>query len=308
MVERHRINVFYTAPTAIRALMKFGDAPVLKHDVSSLRVLGSVGEPINPEAWRWYFNVVGKGRCAIADTYWQTETGGHMLTPLAGVTPMKPGSATLPFFGIEPRVVEPTTGATIEGNDVEGVLTIARPWPGMARTVFGDHARYLATYMRPYPGLYFTGDGVIRDADGYYWITGRVDDVLNVSGHRLGTAEIESAVITHEAAAEAAAVGCPHDIKGQAIFVYVVIKHGFEVTPTLVQELKVAVRSCVGAFATPDYIACVEGLPKTRSGKIMRRILRKIACGEADSLGDISTLAEPAVVQHLITVVAAIAK
>lgn len=300
MVQRHKINVLYTAPTAVRALMKFGLEPVQRHDLSSLRVLGSVGEPINPEAWRWLYNHVGGGRCSLVDTYWQTETGGHMLTPLAGVTPTKPGSATLPFFGVEPVLVDASSGVPISKNDVEGVLTIGRPWPGMARTVFGDHRRYLATYMTAYPGLYFTGDGVIRDQSGYYWITGRVDDVLNVSGHRLGTAEIESAIITHEAAAEAAAVGCPHDIKGQAIFVYVVLKHGFENTAERMAELKNAVRLHVGSFAKPDYLVAVEGLPKTRSGKIMRRILRKIACGEIDSLGDVSTLAEPAVVDQLI--------
>jgi len=300
LVARHKINSFYTAPTAIRALMKFGDEPVAKHDRSSLRVLGSVGEPINPEAWKWYFEVVGEKRCCIVDTFWQTETGGHMITNIPGCQPMKPGSASLPMFGIRPLLVDPQSGTIIEGNDKEGVLCVGQPWPGLARTIWGDHSRYLDTYLKPYPGFYFTGDGCRRDKDGYIWITGRVDDVLNVSGHRLGTAEIESALVLHEACVEAAVVGIPHDIKGQGIFAYCILKDGVEETADLVPSLKVSVRNAIGGLATPDHIVCTPGLPKTRSGKIMRRVLRKIAASEADQLGDTSTLADPSIVPLLV--------
>jgi acetyl-CoA synthetase len=279
--------------------MRDGDALVKRHDRSSLRVLGSVGEPINPEAWRWYHEVVGEGRCAIVDTFWQTETGGHMITPLPGVTPLKPGSATLPFFGVEPVVLD-DQGKEILGNEVSGVLAFKRGWPGIARTIYGDHQRYLETYFKPYPGYYFTGDGCRRDADGYYWITGRVDDVINVSGHRLGTAEVESALVAHQAVAEAAVTGYPHAIKGTGIFAYVTLKQGHQESPELLQALRGEVRHHIGAIATPDKILITPALPKTRSGKIMRRILRKIAALETDNLGDISTLADPLVVQALI--------
>ncbi|MBA3936132.1 MAG: acetate--CoA ligase [Planctomycetes bacterium] len=299
MVQRHRITQFYTAPTAIRAIMREGDAFATKYDRSSLRVLGSVGEPINPEAWRWYFEVVGDSRCAIVDTFWQTETGGHMITPLPGATPMKPGSATLPFFGVEPVVLD-DKGKEIPGNDVSGVLAFKRGWPGIARTIYGDHQRYLETYFKPFPGYYFTGDGCRRDADGFYWITGRVDDVINVSGHRMGTAEVESALVANGAVAEAAVTGYPHEIKGTGIFAYVILKEGHAETPELIQALKNSVRHHIGPIATPDKILVANGLPKTRSGKIMRRILRKIAAQETDNLGDISTLADPSVVQALI--------
>ncbi len=299
MVQRHRITQFYTAPTAIRAIMREGDAFATKYDRSSLRVLGSVGEPINPEAWRWYFEVVGEGRCAIVDTFWQTETGGHMITPLPGATPMKPGSATLPFFGVEPAVLD-DKGQEIAGNDVSGVLAFKRGWPGIARTIYGDHQRYLETYFKPFPGYYFTGDGCRRDADGFYWITGRVDDVINVSGHRMGTAEVESALVANGAVAEAAVTGYPHDIKGTGIFAYVILKEGQVESPELIQALKNSVRHHIGPIATPDKILVTNGLPKTRSGKIMRRILRKIAAQETDNLGDISTLADPGVVKLLI--------
>ncbi|KAL1499677.1 hypothetical protein AB1Y20_011874 [Prymnesium parvum] len=300
LVSRHQIASFYTAPTAIRALMKYGDAPVKKHDRSSLRVLGSVGEPINPEAWKWYYEVVGEGRCCVVDTFWQTETGGHMITNIPGCQPMKPGSASLPMFGVRPMLVDPQAGVLLEGNHKEGVLCIGQPWPGIARTIWGDHARYLDTYLKPYPGYYFTGDGCRRDGDGYLWITGRVDDVLNVSGHRLGTAEIESALVTHEACVEAAVVGIPHDVKGQGIFAYCILKDATEETADLIPSLKAAVRAAIGGLATPDHIICTPGLPKTRSGKIMRRVLRKIACLEADQLGDTSTLADPSIIPLLI--------
>ena len=299
MVQRHKITQFYTAPTAIRAIMREGDAPVQKYDRSSLRVLGSVGEPINPEAWRWYFEVVGESRCAIADTFWQTETGGHMLTPLPGATPMKPGSATLPFFGVVPAVLD-EKGVEIQGNDVTGVLAFKAGWPGIARTIYGDHQRYLETYFKPFPGYYFTGDGCRRDKDGFYWITGRVDDVINVSGHRMGTAEVESALVAHSSVAEAAVCGYPHEIKGQGIFAYVILKTGEAETPELIKQLIAEVRHHIGPIATPDKILVTPGLPKTRSGKIMRRILRKIAAQETDNLGDISTLADPSVVELLI--------
>lgn len=299
LVERHRVTQFYTAPTAIRALMRFGDAPVKKHDLSSLRVLGSVGEPINPEAWRWYHNVVGGGRCAIVDTYWQTETGGHIVTPLPGATPTKPGSATLPFFGIN-VVLKDRDGKTIEGNSTSGVVCIEKPWPAMARTIYGDHDRFLSTYMRPFPGTYFTGDGAYRDRDGYLWITGRVDDVLNVSGHRLGSAEIESALVSHHKVSEAAVIGFPHETKGEGICCYVTLKEGVEETEAVVAELKHQVRKVIGPFATPDHIILTVALPKTRSGKIMRRVLRKVIAQQTDQLGDTSTLADPGVVPILI--------
>jgi len=306
LCQRHGVNQFYTAPTAIRALMKFGAEPIKKYDLSSLRVLGTVGEPINPEAWRFFFNEVGKGRCVIVDTFWQTETGGHMITNLPGCQPMKPGAASLPMFGVRPVIVDPTSGQPIEGNNVEGVLCVGQPWPGIARSIWGDHGRYMDTYLNPYKGLYFTGDGCRRDKDGYIWITGRVDDVLNVSGHRLGTAEIESALVTHPACVEAAVIGIPHDIKGQGVFAYCILKEGVEETDDLVPGLKAAVRAQIGGLATPDFIVCTPGLPKTRSGKIMRRVLRKIACRESDQLGDTSTLAEPQIVELLVARVEAL--
>jgi acetyl-CoA synthetase len=299
MVERHKITQFYTAPTAIRAIAKDGDEFVKKYDRSSLRVLGSVGEPINPEVWKWYYDVVGEGRCNIVDTWWQTETGGVMICPLPGATPAKPGSATLPFFGIEPAILD-EKGNELEGNDVSGLLVMKQAWPSMARTIQGDHQRFLETYLSPFPGYYFTGDGCRRDEDGYYWITGRVDDVINVSGHRMGTAEVESALVSNPACAEAAVVGFPHDIKGQGIFAYVILKDGYDESQELIGALKNEVRHHIGPIATPDYILIAPGLPKTRSGKIMRRILRKVASNESDQLGDISTLAEPDIVDVLI--------
>ena len=279
--------------------MKWGDEHPAKHDLSSLAVLGTVGEPINPEAWRWYFNVVGGGRCSIVDTYWQTETGGHMLTGLAGANDMKPGSASLPFFGVEPVLVD-QDGKELEGNSQSGMLCLARSWPGMMRSVYGDHDRFISTYMVQYPGRYFTGDGARRDEDGYYWITGRVDDVINVSGHRMGTAEIESALVLHRDVAEAAVVGFPHDIKGQGIYAYVTLNVGTSPSDALREALVQLVRKEIGAFARPDVIQWAPGLPKTRSGKIMRRILRKIAENELDELGDTSTLADPGVVEELL--------
>ena len=344
VVERYKVTQFYTAPTAIRALMRYGDAPVKKHDLSSLRVLGSVGEPINPEAWRWYHSVVGGGRCAVVDTFWQTETGGHVITPLPGCTPTKAGSArtpdeiasapaataahepppappptpltlasiatfapeprhpaqaTLPFFGVD-VVLKDKEGRDVEGNSVSGVVCFRKPWPGIARTIFGDHERFMATYLRPFAGVYFTGDGAIRDKDGYYWITGRVDDVLNVSGHRMGSAEIESALVANSKVAEAAVIGFPHDVKGEGICCYVTLKAGEHESDAVVQELKFQVRRVIGPFATPDYIVLTHALPKTRSGKIMRRILRKLIAREYDSIGDTSTLADPGVVAELI--------
>jgi acetyl-CoA synthetase len=299
LVERHKVTQLYTAPTAIRAIAREGDAFVKAHDRSSLRVLGSVGEPINPEAWRWYHDVVGEGRCPVVDTWWQTETGGIMITPLPGATTLKPGSATLPFFGIEPALLD-EQGKEIDGNNVSGLLAIKRPWPGMARTIQNDHERFVQTYLRPYHGYYLTGDGCRRDEDGYYWITGRVDDVINVSGHRLGTAEVESALVTHPACAEAAVVGYPHDIKGQGIFAFVILNEGWTESTELIGELKNEVRHHIGPFATPDVVLVSPGLPKTRSGKIMRRILRKIASGETSELGDTTTLADPSVVDALI--------
>jgi acetyl-CoA synthetase len=298
VVEKHKVNTFYTAPTAIRALMREGNDFVTRYDRSSLKTLGSVGEPINPEAWMWYHEIVGESRCPIVDTWWQTETGGIMITPLPGATSLKPGSATLPFFGINPVLVDhdntPLDGAT------SGNLCIDRSWPGQMRTVYGDHERFISTYFTTFPGRYFTGDGCRRDEDGYYWITGRVDDVINVSGHRMGTAEVESALVAHPKVAEAAVVGYPHDIKGQGIYAYVTLLAGLEGDDALMQELKQWVRKEIGPIATPDVLQWAPGLPKTRSGKIMRRILRKIASNEIDSLGDTSTLADPAVVDDLV--------
>jgi acetyl-CoA synthetase len=301
MVDDLGINIFYTAPTALRAIAQAGNDHVTKYKRSSLRILGSVGEPINPEIWKWYHDVVGDKRCAVVDTWWQTETGGILITPLPGVTPAKPGSATLPFFGIRPVLVEPETGKLIEGNGVSGALCLTQPWPGQARTVWGDHSRFRTTYFTQYPGKYFTGDGCTRDQDGYYWITGRIDDVLNVSGHRLGTAEVESALVAHDAVAEAAVVGYPHPIKGQGIYAYVVLSSGYSAADgNMVGSLKEQVRHAIGAFAAPDVIHVAAGLPKTRSGKIMRRILRKIASSEYEGLGDVTTLADPEVVDKLI--------
>ena len=298
--DKHQVNQFYTAPTAIRALMGLGNTFVEKCSLSSLKVLGTVGEPINPEAWNWYNEVVGKGRSPIVDTWWQTETGGHMITPLPGATATKPGSATRPFFGIEPVILDPTTGAEVGTAEAEGVLCIKDSWPGQMRTVYGDHDRFVQTYFSDYKGYYFTGDGCRRDADGYYWITGRVDDVLNVSGHRMGTAEVESALVAHEKVSEAAVVGYPHDIKGQGIYCYVTLMSGEAPSDELRTELRNWVRKEIGPIASPDLIQWAPGLPKTRSGKIMRRILRKIAEDDFGSLGDTSTLADPAVVDDLI--------
>jgi len=298
VVEKHQVNIFYTAPTALRALMGQGDEFVVKHSRSSLRILGTVGEPINPEAWEWYYHVVGEGRCAVVDTWWQTETGGILITPLPGATVMKAGSATRPFFGVEPCIVD-DQGNVLEGV-AEGSLCMSRSWPGQMRTVYGDHKRFIDTYFRTFPGKYFSGDGARRDAEGYYWITGRMDDVINVSGHRMGTAEIESALVLHEAVAEAAVVGYPHNIKGQGIYAYVTLMTGRDYSDELKKELVMHVRKEIGAIASPDLIQWAPGLPKTRSGKIMRRILRKIAADEVDNLGDTSTLADPAVVDDLI--------
>ncbi|MBF0225440.1 MAG: acetate--CoA ligase [Desulfobacterales bacterium] len=298
IVDKHKVNIFYTAPTAIRALMRHGDEPVKKTSRKSLRLLGSVGEPINPEAWLWYYNVVGEKRCPIVDTWWQTETGGILITPLPGATDLKPGSATRPFFGIKPAILDPF-GNPIKGSGA-GYLVITEPWPGMLRTVFGDHERFKQTYFSNNAGLYFTGDGARRDEDGYYWITGRVDDVINVSGHRMGTAEIESALVAHIAVAEAAVVGFPHDIKGQGIYAYVTLKADRVQSDELKAELVRWVRKEIGSIATPDFIQWAPALPKTRSGKIMRRILRKVAANELETLGDTTTLAEPAVVDDLI--------
>ncbi|MBM2577603.1 acetate--CoA ligase [Jannaschia sp. Os4] len=298
--EKHKVNQFYTAPTAIRALMGKGTEWVEKHDLSSIRILGTVGEPINPEAWNWYDEVVGGGRCPIVDTWWQTETGGHLLTPLPGATPTKPGSATLPFFGVQPAVLDAQSGQEIETVEAEGVLVIKDSWPGQMRTVWGDHERFEKTYFADYPGTYFTGDGCRRDADGYYWITGRVDDVINVSGHRMGTAEVESALVAHPKVAEAAVVGFPHEVKGQGIYAYVTLMGGETESEELRKELETWVRKEIGPIAKPDAIQWAPGLPKTRSGKIMRRILRKIAENDTGSLGDTSTLADPAVVDDLI--------
>ncbi|MFA8443312.1 acetate--CoA ligase [Yoonia sp.] len=298
--EKHKVNQFYTAPTAIRALMAQGNEYVTKYDLSDIKVLGTVGEPINPEAWNWYNDVVGKGKAPIVDTWWQTETGGHLLTPLPGATATKPGSATLPFFGIQPVILEPTTGEEIHDTAAEGVLCIKDSWPAQMRTVWGDHERFEKTYFSDYKNYYFTGDGCKRDEDGYYWITGRVDDVINVSGHRMGTAEVESALVAHAKVAEAAVVGYPHNIKGQGIYAYVTLMNGEEPSDELRKELEVWVRAEIGPIAKPDLLQWAPGLPKTRSGKIMRRILRKIAEDDFGALGDTSTLADPSVVDDLI--------
>jgi acetyl-CoA synthetase len=299
LVQTHKVTQFYTAPTAIRALIKFDSAPIASYDLSSLRVLGSVGEPINPEAWSWYFNHVGRGKCSVVDTYWQTETGGHIGSNIPGAMPMKPGSCAMPYYGIDFVVLDPTSGKEIEGNGVEGVLGIKRPWPSIARTVYGDHERYLQVYMKPYPGYYFTGDGCRRDKDGYYWITGRVDDVINPSGHRIGTAEIESALVACPEVSEAAVIGFPHEVKGEGIGCFVILRNGIEESHALSDKLKRAVREAIGPIATPDFIIFTD-LPKTRSGKIMRRILRKVASFEVDSIGDTSTLADPTVSSYFL--------
>ena len=298
VVDKHQVNIFYTAPTAIRALMREGEAPVKAHSRKSLRVLGSVGEPINPEAWLWYYRVVGEERCPIVDTWWQTETGGILISPLPGAVAQKPGSATLPLPGVNPALVD-AEGKILEGA-TEGNLVITDAWPGMMRSIYGDHPRFIQTYFTTFPGMYFTGDGARRDADGYFWITGRVDDVINVAGHRMGTAEVESALVAHPKVAEAAVVGMPHDLKGQGIYCYVTLNAGEDPSDALKKELVAWVRKEIGPIATPDVIQWAPGLPKTRSGKIMRRILRKIAANETDALGDTSTLADPAVVQDLV--------
>jgi len=298
IVDQFKVTKFYSSPTAIRALMRLGDAPVKATSRASLKIMGSVGEPINPEAWRWFYDVIGEGRAPIMDTWWQTETGGHMLTPLPGATPLKPGSCTLPFFGVQPQIFD-AQGKLLTGV-AEGMLCIADAWPGMARTIWGDHARYIKTYFSTVPGHYFTSDGCKRDTDGYFWITGRVDDVINVSGHRIGTAEVESALVAHQHVAEAAIVGYSHDIKGQGIYAYVTLKEGIAEVEALEKELKQWVRQQIGGLAVPDHIHLTPGLPKTRSGKIMRRILRKIAENETENLGDTSTLLDPGVVDALI--------
>ena len=300
VIAKHKVNQFYTAPTAIRSLMALGTDPIAQHDLSSLKLLGSVGEPINPEAWNWYFQNIGKGKLPVVDTFWQTETGGHIVTPLPGAIPQKPGSATKPFFGVKLAVLDATTGQVQTETATEGVLCISDSWPGQMRTLWGDHARFEEAYFAQYPGYYFTGDGCRRDADGYYWITGRVDDVLNVSGHRLGTAEVESALVSHPSVAESAVVGYPHPIKGQGIYAYVTLMKGEEPSDALKKDLVKWVRAEIGPIASPDLIQWAPGLPKTRSGKIMRRILRKIAENDHATLGDTSTLADPAVVEDLI--------
>jgi acetyl-CoA synthetase len=298
VVDKHNVRIFYTAPTAIRALMREGEDYVRRTSRRSLRILGTVGEPINPEAWLWYYDHVGEQRCPVVDTWWQTETGGILITPIPGATPLKPGSATRPFFGVEPVIVD-NNGKVVEGAG-EGNLCIARAWPGMMRTVFGDHQRFVQTYFSHFPGLYFTGDGARRDEDGFYWLTGRVDDVINVAGHRLGTAEIESALVAHPKVAEAAVVGFPHDIKGQGIYAYVTLKIAETPSDELRRELVSWVRQEISPIAAPDVLQWAPGLPKTRSGKIMRRILRKIAANEHDALGDVTTLADPTVVDELV--------
>lgn len=299
IVERYKVSKFYTAPTVIRSLAKEGAEYVDGHDISSLKILGSVGEPINPEAWRWYYHYVGRDWCPIMDTWWQTETGGHMLTPLPGVAPIKPGSCALPFFGVDPVIID-DVGEEARFPEQEGVLCIRRPWPGMARTVYGDHDRFIETYFSQVPGMYFSGDGAKKDADGYFWIIGRIDDVINVSGHRLGTAEIESALVLHKKVAEAAVVGYPHPVKGQGIYAFVILNTSVQKSDELKKELIQMVRSEIGPIATPDVIQWADGLPKTRSGKIIRRVLQKIAVGKVDELGDTSTIADPAVIQDLI--------
>ncbi|MCZ6771047.1 MAG: acetate--CoA ligase, partial [Proteobacteria bacterium] len=298
VVDKHQVNIFYTAPTALRALMGQGDDFVKSSSRASLRILGSVGEPINPEAWEWYYNIVGDARCPIVDTWWQTETGGILITPLPGARALKPGSATLPFFGVQPALVD-DKGQELEGA-AQGALVIKASWPGQMRTLYGDHERFKETYFKTFPGSYFTGDGARRDEDGYYWITGRVDDVINVAGHRMGTAEVESALVLHDAVSEAAVVGYPHDIKGQGIYAYVTLMKAVKPSEDLRKELVQHVRKEIGAIASPDVIQWAPGLPKTRSGKIMRRILRKVAANELDNLGDTSTLADPAVVDELV--------
>lgn len=298
LIQRHKINIFYTAPTALRAVAKEGPQLPKKYDLSSLRILGSVGEPINEDAWLWYHDNVGGGRCPVVDTWWQTETGGILISPLPGATPLKPGSATRPFFGVQPCIVD-DDGKELIGNGVKGKLCIKFPWPGQMRTVYGDHERFIKTYFSQYPGKYFTGDGCRRDEDGYYWITGRVDDVLNVAGHRLGSAEIESAIVNSGVVAEAAVVGMPHEIKGIGIYAYCVLRAGSDSGETSRMAIKDAVRRIISPIATPDVIQFVPGLPKTRSGKIMRRILRKIAEGERENFGDITTLADPTVVEAI---------
>jgi acetyl-CoA synthetase len=298
VIDKHKVNIFYTAPTALRALMRDGDAPVLATSRASLRILGSVGEPINPEAWLWYYRVVGEERCPVVDTWWQTETGGTLISAIPGAVAQKPGSAALPLPGVKPVLVD-AEGRELDGA-TEGNLCIADSWPGQSRSVFGDHARFIQTYFTTYPGKYFTGDGARRDADGYWWITGRVDDVINVSGHRMGTAEVESALAANPMVAEAAVVGFPHDLKGQGIYAYVTLKNGIEPTEQLRKELVAWVRREIGPIAAPDAIQWAPSLPKTRSGKIMRRILRKIAADETDALGDTSTLADPGVVTDLV--------
>jgi acetyl-CoA synthetase len=299
VVEKHNVEIFYTAPTALRALMKEGDEWVRKYDRSTLRFLGTVGEPIKEPEWLWYYNVVGEGRCPIIDTWWQTETGGMLISPFPAATPLKPGSATFPLFGVEPVILD-ESGVEVEGNPASGYLCIKSPWPGIMRTVYGDHERFRQTYFDRFPGYYMTGDGVQRDEDGYYWITGRVDDVLNVSGHRLGTAEVEGAIGQHSAVAEAAVVGYPHDVKGQGIYAYVTLMTGQSGSDEIETGIKLAVRQHIGPHASPDKIQFTPALPKTRSGKIMRRVLRKIAEGDISDLGDISTLAEPGVVDSLV--------
>jgi acetyl-CoA synthetase len=298
LVQRHRITVIYTAPTALRALAACGDQHVTKYDRSSLRVLGTVGEPINPDCWRWYHDVVGEGRCAVVDTWWQTETGGHMITPIAPVTPSKPGSATLPLPGVLPVVLDANDRVVVGPGD--GRLCVGWPWPGQARTIWGDHQRFFQTYFSTFKGYYFTGDGVRRDRDGYYWITGRVDDVINVAGHRMGTAEFESALVSADVVAEAGVVGYPHDLKGQGVWAYVVLQGGAQATPELEARLNGVCRKVIGAHAKVDVFQFVPGLPKTRSGKVMRRILRKVAEGQPEALGDISTLADPGVVEAIV--------
>ena len=300
VIEKWKVNQFYTAPTATRAIAAAGEEWPRKYEMESLRILGSVGEPINPEAWRWYYRNAGKERCPIVDTWWQTETGGILISPLPGATPLKPGSATFPFFGVNPIILDPQTGREIKGNGVSGVLAMKEPWPGQMRTIYGDHDRFESTYFQQYKGFYFTGDGCRRDEDGYYWITGRVDDVINVSGHRMGTAEVESALVAHPSVAESAVVGFPHEVKGEGIYAFVTLNAGVEYSDELRAELRQQVRTVIGPIATPDQIHWAPALPKTRSGKIMRRILRKIATDETDQIGDISTLADPSVVEQLI--------
>jgi acetyl-CoA synthetase len=303
IVEKYKVTHFYVAPTALRLLKRAGDHFIEGYDLSSLRTLGSVGEPIAAEIWEWYDRLIGKGQCYISDTYWQTETGSHIIAPLAGVTPMKPGSASLPFFGIDLLIIDPVTGEELKDNDVEGVLAIRNSWPSMARTVWGAHERYLDTYLRPYKGLYFTGDGAARDSEGFYWIRGRVDDVVNVSGHRLSTAEIEAALLDHHSVAESAVVGVSDELTGQAVIAFASLKPDVERGFDLKKELVLQVRKEIGPFAAPKTVIIVDDLPKTRSGKIMRRILRKVVSGEADSIGDVSTLSEPAVVDNIIAAV-----